>query len=339
MQNLLQKIYRQQNLSKQEMRQLADHIFQGSLSEAELGALLVALKIKGETIEEITAIAEAMQQVAQSVPVKAQGVMDNCGTGGDRSGSFNISTTAAFVLAANGIPIAKHGNRSISSKSGSADVLAELGVEIIQTEAELARVLDEVGIAFLFAPAVHPNMKYVMPVRQRLATPTVFNLIGPLTNPVPLEVQLMGIYRAELLEQIAYVLQNLGRKKAVVVHGAGGLDEATLAGTNHYAWLHQDRVTLHQFGPEDVGLKYAPLEAIRGGDAKTNALILKQVLKGEPSAYFDTTLLNAGMGLFAYGCTDTIEKGVQLAREIILSGAAYAKLQELIEKQKEVVTG
>ncbi|WP_099221345.1 anthranilate phosphoribosyltransferase [Listeria costaricensis] len=339
MENLVQKVYEQQNLSKQEMRQVADQIFQGNLSEAELGALLVALKIKGETIEEITAIAEAMQEVALKLPVSELRAMDNCGTGGDRSGSFNISTTAAFVLAAAGIPVAKHGNRSISSKSGSADVLAELGVGITQSEAELSRLLNEVGIAFLFAPAVHPNMKYVMPVRQKLATPTVFNLIGPLTNPAPLEAQLVGIYRGDLLEQIAYVLKNLGRKRAVVVHGAGGLDEATLAGVNHYAYLNQNQITLHQFAPEDVGLKQMPLEAIRGGDAKTNAVILKQVLKGEPSAYLDTTLLNAGLGLFAYGRVDTIEKGVELSREIIHSGAAFAKLQELIEKQKEVVAG
>ncbi|EAC5341086.1 anthranilate phosphoribosyltransferase [Listeria monocytogenes] len=337
MEILLQKVYDQENLSKEEMNIIATEIFEGRLSKTKMAAFLMALKVKGETAEEMAGIAQAMQQVAIQVAFPAGTAMDNCGTGGDKSNSFNISTTSAFVLAAAGIPVAKHGNRSISSRSGSADVCQELGIDINLRPEDMTYLLEKVGIAFLFAPHVHPNMKYVMDVRKELGTPTIFNLIGPLTNPVHLETQLMGIYRRDLLEQTAEVLGQLGRKRAVVLNGAGFMDEASLAGENHYALYENGEVHLYTLRPEDVGLTSYPLEAITGGDAKENAAILRSVLEGEPGAYLDTVLLNAGFGLFANGKVGTVQEGVDLAKDLISSGLAKQKLADLITYQKEVL--
>ncbi|WP_430535584.1 anthranilate phosphoribosyltransferase [Listeria rocourtiae] len=339
MEAYLQKVYDQQNLMRGEMEEVATAIFAGKLSQAQIAAFLMALKIKGETIEEMQAIAETMQDVAIQLPIASTNTMDNCGTGGDKSLSFNVSTTSAFVLAAAGIKVAKHGNRSISSKSGSADVCQELGIDISLGTEDMVYLLENVGIAFLFAPHVHPNMKYVMEVRRELNTPTIFNLIGPLTNPVKLETQLMGIYRRDLLEQTAQVLGKLGRKRAIVVNGGGYMDEASLAGENHYALLENGDVSLHTFLPEDVGLERRDLAAIRGGDAKRNAEILLSVLKAEPSAFYDTVILNAGLGLLAHGKVRTLELGIEMARDLLDSGAAYAKLTQLLACQKERLVG
>ncbi|MBC6309785.1 anthranilate phosphoribosyltransferase [Listeria sp. FSL L7-1582] len=339
MEAYLQKVYDQQNLTRVEMQAVASAIFAGELSQAQIAAFLMALKIKGETIEEMQAIAETMQGVALQLPIASENTMDNCGTGGDKSLSFNVSTTSAFVLAAAGIKVAKHGNRSISSKSGSADVCQELGIDISLGTEDMVYLLENAGIAFLFAPHVHPNMKYVMEVRRELNTPTIFNLIGPLTNPVKLETQLMGIYRRDLLEQTAQVLGKLGRKRAIVVNGGGFMDEASLAGENHYALLENGEVTMHCFLPEDVGLESRDLEAIQGGDAKRNAEILLSVLKAEPSAYYDTVILNAGLGLLAHGKVTTLVSGIEMARDLIDSGAAYAKLTQLLACQKERLVG
>lgn len=338
MENLLHKIYDQQNLSKEEMNMVAIEIFEGRLSKIKIAAFLMALKNKGETAEEMAGIAEAMQKVAIQVEFKAGTAMDNCGTGGDKSNSFNISTTSAFVLAAAGIPVAKHGNRSISSRSGSADVCQELGIDINMRPEDMTYLLENVGIAFLFAPHVHPNMKYVMDVRKELGTPTIFNLIGPLTNPVHLETQLMGIYRRDLIGQTAEVLGQLGRKRALVLNGAGFMDEASLAGENHYALYENGSVSLYTLNPMEVGLDIYPLDTIRGGDAKENAEILRRVLDGEKGPYLDTVLLNAGFGLFANGKVETVRNGVDLARDLIERGAAKQKLTDLIIFQKEVLT-
>ncbi|EUJ27869.1 Anthranilate phosphoribosyltransferase 2 [Listeria grayi] len=339
MENLLQKVYDQENLTRQEMKQLSEAIFKGEIADAQIAAFLMALKIKGETTAEMVGIAEAMQSMSLSIPYTNADAMDNCGTGGDKSNSFNISTTSAFVLAAAGIKVAKHGNRSISSRSGSADVCQELGIDIDLEPTAVMDLLDKTGIAFLFAPHVHPNMKYVMGVRKALATPTIFNLIGPLTNPIKLKTQLMGIYRRDLLEQTAVVLGELGRERAIVVNGADYLDEASLSGENHYALLENGKVTLHTITPEDVGLNRYPLEAIRGNGPIENAAILRDVLAGKPGAPLDTVLLNAGLGLLANGKVTTVQAGVELARELILSGKAEAKLKELLHMQKEVMAG
>lgn len=339
MEQLLQKVYNQENLEEAEMKQISEAIFKGEVSEPQISAFLMALKIKGETTAEMVGIAEAMQSVSLKIPYSGADTMDNCGTGGDKSNSFNISTTAAFVLAAAGIKVAKHGNRSISSQSGSADVCQALGIDINLAPDAITYLLDQVGIAFIFAPHVHPNMKYVMGVRKVLATPTIFNLIGPLTNPVKLRTQLMGIYRRDLLEQTAVVLGKLGRERAIVVNGAGYLDEASLAGENHYALLSEGKVSMHVITPEEVGLHHYPLEAIKGRGPEENAKTLRAILAGEQGAPFETVLLNAGLGLLANGKVTNVRDGVVLARELILSGQAEAKLNELLQMQKEVMAG
>lgn len=335
----MQKIYQHQDLNENEMEEVANMMMKGELTDSELAAFLIALKMKGETAEEMTGLTRAVRNIALPLPYTKNDAMDNCGTGGDHSNSFNISTTSAFVLAAGGVKMAKHGNRSVSSRSGSADVCQALGIELELQSEQLAYLLDEVGIAFLYAPQLHPSLKHVMNVRKELKTPTIFNLIGPLTNPVPLGAQLLGIYRSDLLEQTATVLSKLGRKRAIVISGGGGLDEASLVGENQLALLEAGAIKRMSFTPEDVGLKRAPKTTIRGGNASTNAAILLNVLSGEPSAYLDTVLLNAGLGFFAYGKVSSIEKGVTLARQIILSGEANAKLHELLTKQKEVLAG
>ncbi len=333
---LLNKIYDQQNLTKAEMKEVADELFHGRFSDAQIGALLVALKIKGETAEEMAGIAELLREIAVQIPADPAGTMCNCGTGGDYSNSFNVSTTSAFVLAAAGIKVAKTGNRSISSKSGSFDTCEALGIDFMLSPKALGELLERVHLSFIFAPLVHPNMKYVMPTRKSLGIPTIMNLIGPLTNPVALEYQLMGTYRRDLLVDTARSIQQLGRSRAVVVSGPDSMDEASLAGENQYALLEKGEISLHSFTPEDLDLPKYEQAAITGGGPEQNAEILLEVLKGQKSAYYDTVLLNSGLGLYTCEKADTISSGIVLAREIIQSGAAYDKLQELLKAQVEV---
>jgi anthranilate phosphoribosyltransferase len=258
--------------------------------------------------------------------------MDNCGTGGDLSFSFNVSTTSAFVLAAGGVKMAKHGNRSISSKSGSADVLEALGINLYHTPDELAEIFDQTGLVFLFAQHVHPNMRYVMPVRRELEVRTVLNLIGPFTNPVDLDTQLLGTSRPDLLTTTAEVLKSLGRRRAVVVSGPNNMDEASLDGVNRYALLDETgEITVHEFDHESLGMPRVTLQEIRGGEGKENAVILKSVLNNEPSPFLEVTVLNAGLGFFANGCVESVSEGVAKARDVIASGAAMAKLVEMQE--------
>ncbi|MHC5372169.1 anthranilate phosphoribosyltransferase [Enterococcus sp. LJL120] len=336
MQTIFEKLYRQENLTRQEMAQVANLIFEGQLSEAQLSAFLTSLKIKGETPEEMAGLAETIQQKALQIKQTPLAAMDNCGTGGDRSNSFNISTTAAFILAAAGIPMAKHGNRSISSRSGSADVLETLGIQLAITPEKISYLLNEVGIAFLFAPAMHPKMSHVMKVRKELGTPTILNLIGPLTNPVPLDTQLLGTYRRDLLAATAETFGKLGRRQGIVVNGAGGMDEANLSGENHYAFYQKNQVTEYKFTPEEVGFQRAPIAAIQGSGPLENAVILESVLKNTTSVYTDTAILNAGLGLVASGLVADLPAGIQLAGQIVASGAAYDKLRQLVGSQREV---
>ncbi|HWO76688.1 MAG TPA: anthranilate phosphoribosyltransferase [Bacillus sp. (in: firmicutes)] len=339
MQKFLLKLSEGSSLSKVEMKIAAGEMFHEQTTESEIAALLMALKLKGETVEEITGLVEALLEKAISFPKKIPGLMDNCGTGGDRSKSFNISTTSAFVLAGAGVKVAKHGNRSITSRSGSADVLEKLGVSLTMSPSEVEKTIEQVGIAFLFAPHVHPMMKKIMNVRRSLNIPTIFNLIGPLTNPLPLETQVIGIYRKDLLTVFAEVLRNLGRKRAVLLYGAGGLDEATLVGENVYVLLDNGKITEHTLSPEDVGLKRAGKEEIVGGDASQNAKILRDILLGKEGPRLDTVLLNAGIGLFASGMVMTIQEGIHEARKSIFSGKAYETLEKLIlvSSKREVI--
>ncbi|MEI5994222.1 anthranilate phosphoribosyltransferase [Candidatus Enterococcus mansonii] len=336
MKQLFEKVVANEHLTRIEAQQLGEKIFEGELTESQIAAFLTALKCKGETAEEMAGIAETIQRKAVMISCQKENVMDNCGTGGDQSGSFNISTTAAFVLAAGGVTVAKHGNRSISSKSGSADLFECLGVDLSLSPEQLSIVLNEVGLAFLFAPQMHPKMKYVMNVRKELGTPTILNLIGPLTNPVLLDSQLMGTYRRDLLEETAKTLGELGRKRGIVVNGAGGLDEASLAGTTHFALLEHGVITKHTIEPEEVGFARFPLEAIRGGNAEQNTAILLSILKNQASPYLDTVLLNSGLGFFSNGKVATVQEGIKLAKDCVASGAALDKLQQLIRVQKEV---
>ncbi|MUK87935.1 anthranilate phosphoribosyltransferase [Ornithinibacillus sp. L9] len=330
METYLQKLASGEDLTSIEMKQAAELLFHESTTDSEIAAVLMGLSLKGETPEEIASLVEVLRDHALSFQKKFPGVMDNCGTGGDRSYSFNISSTSAFVIAGAGVPIAKHGNRSVSSKTGSADVLETLGVSLDFSADEVEELLAENGIAFLFAPHVHPNLKQIMKVRKELRIPTIFNLIGPLTNPVELETQMLGIYQRKGLHMMAKALHQLGRKRAIVVNGAGYMDEASLAGDNHIVLLDQGNITEFTLAPEEVGLTRYPLEAIRGGNVKDNARILMDVLHGEKGPYFETVLLNAGLAVFAHGKANSIQAGIDLARESILSGSALEKLNYLV---------
>ncbi|MDF2788093.1 MAG: anthranilate phosphoribosyltransferase, partial [Neobacillus sp.] len=281
MKNFLLQLAEGESFSEPQMKEAMDLLLGEEVSESEIAAFLMGLKSKGETVEEITGIVKGLKENTLPFRKKFPNVLDNCGTGGDGSSSFNISTTSAFVIAGAGIPVAKHGNRSISSKTGSADVLEYLGINLNLPVERTEEILHDLGIAFLFAPHVHPKLKKVMTVRRQLRIPTVFNFIGPLTNPIDLDYQLLGVYRRDLLPVFAEVLQNLGRKRAVVINGAGFMDEASLQGENHFTLLEDGAISTQTFVPEEVGLPQYDNSAIKGGDSKENAEILKQVLSGE----------------------------------------------------------
>ena len=322
-----------QNLTEEEMAAVVEKIATGQVSQAQVAAFLLGLKIKGESPEELTGLAKVMQAKALEIPTQVRDAMDNCGTGGDQSNSFNISTTSAFVLAAGGIQMAKHGNRSISSKSGSADVLEVLGINLDMKPANLGRVFDQTGMVFLFAKNLHPAMKYIMPARLELGVPSIMNLTGPLINPVPLKTQLLGTSRPDLLKMTAQTLRNMGRERAVVITGPNQMDEAALHGRNQLALLEKGHISLHHFEAKDLGLAAYGLHDIRGGDAQYNAQILEAVLQNQPGPYLETVGLNAGLGFFANGKVDRIEDGIRLAREVIASGAALQKQRDLQEAQ------
>jgi anthranilate phosphoribosyltransferase len=335
MKNFLLQLAEGGSFTEPQMKEAMDLILGEEVSESEIAAFLMGLKSKGETVEEITGIVKGLKENTLPFRKKFPNVLDNCGTGGDGSSSFNISTTSAFVIAGAGIPVAKHGNRSISSKTGSADVLEYLGINLNLSVERTEEILDELGIAFLFAPHVHPKLKKVMTVRRQLKIPTIFNFIGPLTNPIDLDYQLLGVYRRDLLPVFAEVLQNLGRKRAVVINGAGFMDEASLQGENHLTLLEDGVISKQSFVPGEVGLPQYDNSAIKGGDSKENALILKNVLSGEEGACRDTVLLNAGIGIYASGRAENIADGISIARDVIDSGAAYEKLQGLIEMTRK----
>lgn len=336
MKEYLQRLANRESFSEEEMQSAVLHMLQDDMvSDSEVAAFLVALKTKGETVDEIAGLVNAIRKNTISFSRTFPNVIDNCGTGGDGSSSFNISTTSAFVIAGSGITVAKHGNRSISSKTGSADVLEQLGVELAIPTQLAEELLEDVGIAFLFAPHVHPRLKKVMKVRRELQIPTIFNFIGPLTNPVNLETQLLGINRRDYLEVFAEVLKKLGRKRAIVLNGAGYLDEASLAGENHLILLEEGVLTKMTLHPDEVGLSCVPISEIKGGDPKRNADILIQVLKGQKGAYRDTVLLNAGLAIYTSGVVSTITEGIEKAKDSIDSGAAYEKLLKLIEKTRD----
>ena len=333
MKDIFEKLSAQTDLTEEEVAQVASQIFSGQLSESQIAAFLLALKMKGETPEEILGLVKMIKANALDIPTKFDDVMDNCGTGGDQSFSFNISTTACFVLAGGGVHLAKHGNRSISSKSGSADVLEELGIHLDLPAEKLGKIFDQTGIVFLFAQKMHPAMRYISPARQALGVPTIMNITGPLSHPMSLKTQLMGLYRQDLQEDLARVLDRLGRQRALIITGPDNMDEAALYGRNHYTLLDHGKISQGRFRAADLGLSEVSLEEIRGGDARENAQILLSVLKNVPSPYLETTVLNAGLGFYANGKAASIKEGVALARQVIASGQALKKLEELQEAQ------
>lgn len=331
MQFYLEKLLDQKSLSVQEMMQATKLCFSEEITTSEVAAFLTALRAKGETAAEIAGLVQVIRQHAKLKNIKITNVMDNCGTGGDQSSSFNISTTAAFVIAGAGKKVAKHGNRNISSQTGSADVLEYFGVSLALTHDEVKYILRHNNIVFLYAPNIHQSLKRFMTIRRDLGVPTIFNMIGPLTNPLDLDSQLIGVYDKKLLPIFMESLKKLHRKRAIVVHGAKGLDEVSLAGTNYLALLNGKDVRYFTLHPNDLNFPTYPLSAIRGGSAKTNAQIMLHVLNGHPSPYYDTTVINAAVGLYANGCCPTIEDGVTLAQHSIQSGAALQQLEQLIQ--------
>ena len=331
MKQYLEKLMNREDLTIDEMKAATNSCFSNTITDSEIAAFLTALRSKGETSDEITGIVEVIRSHSELSSIKLPNVMDNCGTGGDKSYSFNISTTAAFVIAGAGVTVAKHGNRSISSKTGSADVLEHLGVSLSFSKGHVEEMLHENNISFLFAPHVHAKLKPFSRIRRELGLPTIFNMIGPLTNPIALDSQLLGVYRREMLPVMAHSLKKLGRKRAIVVNGAGFMDEASLAGENEIILLDDGDLIPYTLHPEELNLPTYSNDAIIGGDAKDNAEILLNVLKGKQGAYLDTVLLNAALGLFANGIAATTQIGLDMAKESIHSGAAMEKLQRLID--------
>jgi anthranilate phosphoribosyltransferase len=330
-----------QSLSRDEARAVMTEVLTGQCTDAQIAALLVALHMKGETVEEIVGFAEAIRAAATPLELHANSVLDasgtgrdalvdTCGTGGDTSGTFNISTATAFVVAGAGVRVAKHGNRSVTSKCGSADVMEALGVNINLPPARIAACLEQVGIAFLFAPAMHSAMKYVQPARRELRLRTVFNLLGPLTNPARATCQVVGVYSGDLVEKLAEALSMLGLHRALVVHGSDGLDEITITGPTRVGEVREGQVHTYEVTPEEFGLQNATLEDISGGDASLNASLIRSVLAGEKSARRDVVLLNAAAALVAAGRADHLREAVPQAVTAIDSGSALQKLEALI---------
>jgi len=311
-----------------------EEVTSGQATPAQIAALITALRLKGETVEEITAAARVMR--AKAVPIEvARGpdapvLVDTCGTGGDQIHTFNISTATAFVVAGAGIRVAKHGNRSVSSSAGSADVCEALGINLDISPEEVARSVDEHGIGFLFAPALHGTMKHAIGPRREIGIRTIFNILGPLTNPAGAEVQVLGVFRKDLPGVMAEVLGKLGCRRALVVHGEDGMDEITTTGKSHVADWQDGRVRQYTVHPEDFGIPVGTIDEIRGGTADENARIILELFEGKKGGKRDIVLLNAGAALHAAGSADTIEKGIELARQAIDDGKAMEKLQAMV---------
>jgi anthranilate synthase/phosphoribosyltransferase len=319
-----------EHLSVDEAEAVMLRIMGGEATPAQIGGYLAALRAKGETTAEITGFARAMRRFATAVRPSRRPLIDTCGTGGDRAGTFNVSTTAALVVAAAGVAVAKHGNRSVSSKSGSADVLQALGVKLDLPPEVMARCIDEVGFGFLFAPMLHPAMKHAIGPRREMGVRTVFNILGPLTNPAGATMQIVGVFDRALIEPLANVLHDLGVEGAYVVNSADGLDELSVTGRNYVACLRDGHVSRFELDPGDYGLSIAPLASVRGGDATENACITRDILAGERGARRDMVLLNAGAALVAANVATDLHEGIRRAADAIDSGRATQVLDNLI---------
>jgi len=329
MNTILSKLQQREDLSFDEAYATMLRIMTGEYIDPEIAGFLIGMSMKGETTDEIAGFATAMREKMVKIPITVDAI-DMCGTGGDGTGTFNISTAASFVVAGAGIPVAKHGNRSISSKSGSADVLTELGVDIRMDPEKTARCVDDIGLGFLFAPALHPAMKHVMPARKALAVRTVFNILGPLCNPAEVKRQLIGLFDGKLTEKLAQVLKQLGTKSAMTVHGADGLDEISTTGVTRMSILSESgEVESIEFDPKSVGYNSNSLQDILGGSATDNAKIIRSILEGQSGPHRDITILNAAAGLVVGGKAANIEEGLEYSKEAIDSGKAEKVLERL----------
>jgi len=337
------------DLSRIEAAGAMDAIMSGAATNAQIAAFLVALRMKGETVEELIGFAQVMRQKVVRVRTRGDEVagltgtdremlIDTCGTGGDASGTFNVSTVTAFVVAGAGLKVAKHGNRSSSTLCGSADVVETLGISLELTPAQVGRCIDEIGIGFMYAPLLHTAMKHVMPARREIGVRTVFNLLGPLTNPAGANAQVIGVASAGLTEPLARVLAELGTIRAFVVHGADGLDEISNTGESQISEVHEGVVRSSRVRPEDFGLPRATIRDLRGGDRGENAQIIRLVLGGEPGPRRDIVLMNAAAALVAGGKARDLKEGVGMASQSIDSGAAASKLAALVERSQSLAS-
>lgn len=330
------KIIEKENLSFEEAQQVMAEIMDGTATQCQIASFLTALRMKGETIDEITAFASVMRDKALKIS-SDKAVMDIVGTGGDGVGTFNISTTSSFVVAAGGVVVAKHGNRSASSKSGAADVLESLGANIAVGADESTKLLTDIGICFMFAPTYHASMKYAAPVRKEIAVRTIFNILGPLSNPAAAEFQIMGVFNKNLVEPLAQVLSNLGVKRGMVIYG-DGLDEATVTGKTTVCEINNSTLTSYEINPKDFGLGIYPLKDIQGGTPAENAQITLDILSGkEKGAKLDIVVLNSALALYCAGKGETIQDCVVFAKRLIEDGSALAKLNKFITLTNEVV--
>ncbi len=325
------KIVENENLREHEMMAVMSEIMEGDTTPAQIAAFIASLRMKGETVEEVTGAARIMRQKATRIDARSSVIVDTCGTGGDMMNTFNISTTAAFIVAAAGITVAKHGNRAVSSSCGSADVLEALGVNVSAAPEIVEECIHEIGIGFLFAPRLHAATKYAVSPRKEIGIRTIFNMLGPLTNPAGATSQLIGVYDSKLTEIFAGVLRNLGAKRAFIVHGSDGLDEATVTGETRVSELKDGLITTYNINPEDYFGRSYTIEELRGKDISFNAAITRGVLSGEDGACRKIALLNAGLAIVAGEKADTIAEGIAVAEECVDNRAAIKKLGELIK--------
>jgi anthranilate phosphoribosyltransferase len=337
MDNAIKKVVSGKDLNGEEAEDAVKKIMSGATNDVEMASLLTALKNKGETCEEIAAFAKVMREFAVKIePNVSKTLVDMCGTGGDKSGTYNISTTAMFIVAASGIPVAKHGNAALTSRCGSADVLEALGVNINTDPSMIEKSIEKVGIGFMYAPMHHSAMKHVMPVRKTLGFRTIFNLIGPLTNPANAKAQVMGVYDPDLTERIAEVFRVLGLTRAMVVHGEPGLDELSTAGRTKVSMLKDKKINNYYITPEDYGIERCDLLDLFGGSPQDNAGILRNILSGrECGPKREIALLNAAAGIVVGGKAEDLSGGLKVARKVLDDGSAYKKLEEYIEFNKK----
>lgn len=331
----LRKIVSGKHLTEAESQEVMTRIMSGEATDAQIGSFITALRMKGETVEEITGFVKVMREKATKITCNHPVFVDTCGTGGDLLGTFNISTIAALVVAGAGIPVAKHGNRAVSSKCGSADLLFALGVNVDADVHIIERCLNDIGIGFLFAPRLHQAMKYAIGPRREIGIRTVFNLLGPLTNPAGAKHQVMGIFSPEWTEPIAAVMKNLGIQRAYVVHGMDGMDEISTTGATRITELYNGKIRTFEITPEELGLPRRTHEDIKGGDVQNNVTIAREVLEGAKGAHREIVVLNAAAALAAAGKVNRIEDGLELAEQSIDSGAAHTCLDRLVKTSHE----